>query len=185
MRRQNLSNKTVIKAITIGLAAVMATAQPMMVLAADDPADGGTPAAGSVELKDVKDGVADDAQGAANDASAAIGVNDPAVKTDDTKASKACDDAAGTILADFDAGEAKAITSAVNSDSEETKKASDREAKKPSNEADVKNAAEELVKDTTLEIAAGYVEVIKTDLIEAENAVVASNKVAPDVVDSD
>lgn len=167
MAKKNLGNKAVLKAITVGLAAVMATAQPMMVLAADGP-DDNTPSTGSTELKDVKDGVADEAQKKAGEASSAIGVNNPTVKTDDTAASKACDDAADTILADFNAGEAKAASTAVA----------------PSNENLVKEKAQDLANDTTLESAAGYVEDAKKELIKAENAVVDSNNAAADVVDN-
>ncbi len=170
MRRRNLGNKAVIKAITIGLSAVMATAQPMVVLAADGdaPTDGGQSSSETIAPVDIAGGVADTAQQAAKDASDAIGVNDPAVKTDDTAASKACDDAADTILADFNAGEAKALSTAAA----------------PSNEKGVKDAAQALADDTTLEAAAGFVEEANTELIKAEDAVVDSNAAALDVVDN-
>lgn len=167
MAKKNLGNKAVLKAITVGLAAVMATAQPMMVLAADGP-DDNTPSTGSTELKDVENGVADAAQTAAGEASSAIGVNDPTVKTDDTAASKSCDAAASAVLADLNAGEAKAASTAVA----------------PKNEEAVKNAAQALADDETIEAAAANVEDAKDELIKAENAVVASNEAAEDVVDN-
>lgn len=65
MRIKNLGNHAVIKAITIGLSAVMATAQPMMVLAEDAPAKSTEPqptqemqdadAAADVVVDEVKD----------------------------------------------------------------------------------------------------------------------------------
>ena len=167
MVKKNVGNKAVLKAITVGLAAVMATAQPMMVLAADGP-DDNTPSTGSTELKDVENGVADTAQNKAGEASAAIGVNDPTVKTDDTAASKSCDAAASAVLADLNAGEAKAASTAVA----------------PKNEEAVKNAAQALADDETIEAAAADVEDVKDELIKAENAVVASNEAAEDVVDN-
>ncbi|MBR6238312.1 MAG: hypothetical protein IKQ83_04620 [Lachnospiraceae bacterium] len=167
MAKKNLGNKAVLKAIKVGLAAVMATAQPMMVLAADGP-DDNTPSTGSTELKDVENGVADAAQTAAGEASSAIGVNDPTVKTDDTAASKSCDEAASAVLADLNAGEAKAASTAVA----------------PKNEEAVKNAAQALADDETIEAAAANVEDAKDELIKAENAVVASNEAAEDVVDN-
>ncbi len=167
MAKKNLGNKAVLKAITVGLAAVMATAQPMMVLAADGP-DDNTPSTGSTELKDVENGVADAAQTAAGEAANAIGVNDPTVKTDDTAASKSCDEAASAVLADLNAGEAKAASTAVA----------------PKNESAVKDAAQALADDETIEAAAANVEDAKDELIKAENAVVASNEAAEDVVDN-
>lgn len=167
MIKKNVGNKAVLKAITVGLAAVMATAQPMMVLAADGP-DDNTPSTGSTELKDVENGVADAAQTAAGEAADAIGVNDTTVKTDDTAASKSCDAAASAVLADLNAGEAKAASTAVV----------------PKNESAVKDAAQALADDETIEAAAANVEDVKDELIKAENAVVASNEAAEDVVDN-
>lgn len=167
MVKKNVGNKAVLKAITVGLAAVMATAQPMMVLAADGP-DDNTPSTGSTEYKDVENGVADAAQTAAGEAADAIGVNDPTVKTDDTAASKSCDAAASAVLADLNAGEAKAASTAVA----------------PKNESAVKDAAQALADDETIEAAAANVEDVKDELIKAENAVVASNEAAEDVVDN-
>lgn len=121
MRRKNLANQKVIRAITMGIVAYMALQSPMSVLAAEsdgttpDPAPSAGESAASA-LVDIEGGVADASQTLAEEAATLIGVNDPTTTEGDTNASAACEAVVADILTDLDKPETPAAPATGSSE---------------------------------------------------------------------
>lgn len=158
MIRNNIGNQAVIKAITIGISAVLATAQPISVLAVETGE--GQPEEQET-YSDIEKGIADGAQEAVDAVNEAIESSDSTVND----ATDAIEDIAKEQVTVFEEGEA-----GKNAGGED-------------NATKVKEAIDTVAEDNTLTDVQEKMDNINNDLIIIENVDLEETKLAEDTVE--